>query len=313
MITKISTADMSRDEWVLSRKSTIGGSDAATIVGLNPHSSLYALWAEKTGRLPEKDDSESMRLGRDLEEYVARRFTELTGKRVRRDNHTYYNSKYPWAHANIDRAIVGEDAGLECKTTIAHNAHKFTDEEFPANYYVQAVHYMAVTGKSRWYIAVLILGVGFRWYCIERNEEEIHALMIEEQKFYRHIETDEAPPIDGSEATTKAISSIYNAEEYAEESVVPLDLHEDTLEQIKRVQIEITRLTELKTELENGIKAELKNDALGESEKYKVTWRRQSRKSFNAKKFAKEHPELNLDSYYTESNYRVFNLTEKEI
>ena len=50
MITKISTA--TREEWKALRKNYIGGSDAASVVGLNPFSSPYALWAEKTGKTP---------------------------------------------------------------------------------------------------------------------------------------------------------------------------------------------------------------------------------------------------------------------
>ena len=75
----IPTANMSREEWLAQRKHTIGGSDAAGIVGLSKWSSPYSIWADKTGRLPEKEDTEAMRLGRDLEDYVAKRWMEATG------------------------------------------------------------------------------------------------------------------------------------------------------------------------------------------------------------------------------------------
>ena len=102
------------------RSTTIGGSDAAAILGLNPYKSPYALWAEKTGEgssrriFPQK---EAVRLGTDLEEYVAKRFTEATGKKVRRENYTVFRDDMPYAHANYDRLVIGERAGLEIKTT----------------------------------------------------------------------------------------------------------------------------------------------------------------------------------------------------
>lgn len=83
MIKKIPTANMSKEDWAKLRSTTIGGSDAAAILGLNPYKSPYALWAEKTGKVIPEDISqkEAVRLGTDLEEYVAKRFTEATGKR----------------------------------------------------------------------------------------------------------------------------------------------------------------------------------------------------------------------------------------
>ena len=66
------------------RHDTIGGSDAAAIVGLSRYGSQYSVFMDKTGRLPDKPDNEAMRQGRDLEEYVSQRFEEETGKKVRR-------------------------------------------------------------------------------------------------------------------------------------------------------------------------------------------------------------------------------------
>ena len=57
--------------------------------------------------------------------------------------------------ADVDRLIVGENAGLECKTASAYNADKWKDNVIPEHYLIQCYHYMAVTGKKEWYIAVL--------------------------------------------------------------------------------------------------------------------------------------------------------------
>ena len=156
---KISTVGMPHDEWLKHRRKSIGGSDASAILGMNTYCSPYTVWADKLGKLPPKEDNEAMRLGRDLEDYVAKRFTEETGKKVRRENNIIINPDYPYAHANVDRMVVGEDAGLECKTTSAMNLKRFKNGEYPENYYCQAVHYLMVTGAKRWYLAVLILGV----------------------------------------------------------------------------------------------------------------------------------------------------------
>lgn len=81
MLDTISTAKMSREEWLEERRKSIGGSDAAAVIGMSRFASPYTVWMDKTGRLPEKEDTEAMRIGRDLEEYVAKRFEEASGKR----------------------------------------------------------------------------------------------------------------------------------------------------------------------------------------------------------------------------------------
>jgi len=206
---RIPTTNMSHEDWLKHRMESIGGSDAAGILGMNAYSSPYSVWADKTGRTAPKEDNEAMRLGRDLEDYVAKRFTEATGKKVRRENFILRNPDIPFAHANVDRLVIGEDAGLECKTTSVLNLKKFKNGEFPENYYVQCVHYLAVTGAKRWYLAVLVLGQGFYWFVIERDDAEIKALLQEEEAFWNLVTTDTPPFADGSKATTEALKEVY--------------------------------------------------------------------------------------------------------
>lgn len=77
----VSTLNMEHSTWLKYRRKGVGGSDAGSICGLNPYSTAIAVFQDKVQQLPEKEDNESMRQGRDLEEYVARRFMEETGKR----------------------------------------------------------------------------------------------------------------------------------------------------------------------------------------------------------------------------------------
>ena len=59
-LTKISTVNMPHEVWLEHRRKSIGGSDAASIIGLNPWCSPYAVWADKLGRIPPKEDNEAM-------------------------------------------------------------------------------------------------------------------------------------------------------------------------------------------------------------------------------------------------------------
>lgn len=71
-----------------------------------------------------------MRQGRDLEDYVAR-WMEETGKRVYRLPAMLYNPLYPFAHADVDSMVMGESAGLECKTAFSLDLKQFNGVEFP--------------------------------------------------------------------------------------------------------------------------------------------------------------------------------------
>ena len=304
MITKQATAN--HEEWKALRHQYIGGSDAAAVVGMNAWVSPYSLWAEKTGRLPGFDGNLATEVGTYLEEFVAQKFASETGKKVRKSNLSWFNDQYPWAIANIDREIVGEDAGLEIKTTDSLNMSKFKNGEYPANYYAQCVHYLSVTGKKRWYLAVLIGNREFKWFTIERDEDEINALMEAEKKFKQMVDNDVPPMADGASATTDTLSALYpNSRDMG----IGIGSFENELDNYMKLKERYKELGETIDGIENRIKSHLGECALGEGEKYKVSWKTQSRTSFDSKKFVADHPEMDVSKYYKTINSRPFRVT----
>lgn len=295
---------LTHEEWLAERRKSIGGSDAAAIVGMNHYVTPYMLWADKTGRLPDKPDNEAMRQGRDLEQYVADRFMEVSGKRVRRHTAMFRSSVYPFAHANIDRAVVGESAGLECKTTSIMNLKKFKNGEYPENYYVQCVHYLAVTGWDRWYLAVIILNQGFKWFTIERDQAEIDALMQAESDFWSsYVVPDTPPPVDGLFPTSKALEAVFPGS--ADDEVKPL-FCEDVLQNYINLKKQISALQEEKAKCEQIFKQDLGNSPSGECGGYWIDWKPQVRQTFDFQKFKEDYPEINFKPYLQESKFRRF-------
>lgn len=304
---KISTVGMPHEEWLEHRQKSIGGSDASAILGMNTYCSPYTVWADKLGKLPPKEDNEAMRLGRDLEDYVAKRFTEKTGKKVRRENNIIINPDYPYAHANVDRMVVGEDAGLECKTTSVMNLKRFKNGEYPENYYCQCVHYLMVTGAKRWYLGVLILGAGFKDFVIERDEEEIAALAKSEEAFWEYVKNNTPPETDGTDSTSETLTTIYPE---SNGNTVNLFAYEDSLKQYIAIGKQIDELKKLKEEMANNVKAFMGEAGKGESDHFKVSWSSSFRTTFDHKKFASDNPNLDLTQYYKSSNARTFRVTE---
>lgn len=306
-ITKVKTAN--HEEWLKLRSQYIGGSDAAAVVGLNAYTSPYSLWAEKTGKVPGFAGNLATEVGTYLEEFVAQKFAQETGKKVRKCNQSFLNSEYPFAIANIDREIVGEDAGLEIKTTDSLNLKKFKGGEYPANYYCQMVHYLAVTGKQRWYLAVLIGNKEFKWFVLDRDEAEIAALMGAEADFWELVKKDIPPAVDGSKATSEAINAVY-----ANSDDTVVDLHSFGMD-MRRYMALKQQAKELDTQAEeiaNHIKATMGEAGRGECADYKISWKSQTRRTFDSKRFARENPDIDLSSYYNSSSSRVFRVTESK-
>lgn len=307
-MTYISTANMSREEWLQRRMKSIGGSDAGAILGLcnDKYASPMTVWGDKTGRIPPKEDTEAMRIGRDLEDYVAQRWCEATGKKVQRWNRMIYSEQYPYSHADIDRKVVGEKAGLECKTMSPDVARAcdLEDGEIPKQYYCQCVHYMAVTGFDRWYLAILVLGRGFYEFVIERDEDEIAALMAEETAFWEdYVLTDDPPPPDGFRATTDALEQIYAASEQLDAVLDDEKLYE--YEELKNRYDECGRLLE---QAKQAIMLDLADSENGSSESFEVEWKKRTRKSYDVKRFMKDHPEIDMMPYLKITEYRQFNV-----
>lgn len=303
-IIKIPIADMSEEEWREARRQSVGGSDAATVLGLNSYASPYSLWAEKTGAVIPEDISqkEAVRLGHVLEPYVAQRFTEITRKKVRRENYILKNSDYPWAHANVDRLVIGEKAGLECKTTSALNLSKFKNGEYPANYYCQCMHYLAVTGLERWYLAVLIGNQEVRLFVIERDEEEITALMDAEQRFWECVERNEAPPVDGSEATAETLCALYS-DEGGQVDLTPVC---GILREYLALKAEMKALEEKLSAAANGIKEYMGNASRGTYGDISVSWKNVSSSRFDKKAFLEDNPDVDLGPYHKVGSSRRF-------
>lgn len=306
-IQRVSTKGMSREEWLMRRRKTIGGSDAAGIVGLSRWASPFSVWADKTGRAVEKEDTEAMRQGRDLEDYVARRWMEETGKRVYRLPAMLYHPKYPFAHADVDRMVMGENAGLECKTTFSLDLKQFNGVEFPVQYYAQCVHYLAVTGADRWYLAVLAYGRGFFTFTLERDQAEIDALMAAEADFWKLVEQDTPPDADGSEATSAALREVYPI---SEQTTADLFGRDTVLREYMRLKEDKKALDTRIGEIENTIKADMGEAESGLCGSFHISWKSQNRQTFQAKEFAKDHPSIDLAPYYKNTNPRPFKVTE---
>ncbi|MCI8915646.1 MAG: hypothetical protein HFF26_03130 [Oscillospiraceae bacterium] len=326
MVIKIGTAGMTRDEWLQERRSSLGGSDVGAILGMNQYASPYTVWAEKTGRLPPKEDNEAMRQGRDLEQYVAERFMERSGKQVQKYSYLLRSDSAPHLHSNIDRRVLGERSGLECKTASALSLKLYSSGEFPESYYAQCVAYLAVTGWDRWYLAALVLNKAFYIYQITTVEEdtvpdwcdgsvyvcpeEIETLKRCAAQFWEeYIVPDKPPPPDGTEATGGALQDVYPEDDGG---VIELFGRDGLVKDYFRFCSERDSIQKEINAIKQTIQSDMGENSTAVCAAARVSWKAQARRTLDAKALQKAHPEISLSPFYRETNSRVFRIKKIE-
>lgn len=281
------------EKWLEARAFGIGGSDAAVIMGMNSYKSPYQLWLEKTGQAeaPDLSGNQYVYWGTKNESNIADWFQEETGKKVKRLG-TLRSKEYPFMLANVDRTVVGENAGLEIKTAGVRQYRKWKDDEIPDAYYCQCLHYMAVTGADYWYIAVLLGGNEAKWKRIERNEEDIQHLIMAETDFWKLVEARTPPPVDGSDSCAAALSAQYKGGDPNYSIILPPDI-DGVIASLEDDKAIMDALKKQITEKENRLKALLGNAEEGATDHYRVLWKTQAgRSSVPLAKIKKQTPDI---------------------
>lgn len=282
-----------RERWLAERKKGIGGSDAASVMGLNKWTSAYTLWTHKTGKVEPEDisDKEAVYWGTELEPVVANEFTKRTGKKCRRQG-MIRSKEYPFMLADVDRTVDGENAIVECKTASAFKKGEWEDDEIPDSYYAQVQHYMMVGGYDMCYICCLMGGQHYIYKEVPRNEEFIASLREAEINFWNiNVLQDVMPDIDGSESTKETLS-----EQYESSNGMAIALPAAANDLINRRDQLVATQEAIKQEMEaidNNLRAMLGDNKQGEINGRKVTWADQKgRTTIDSKGLMAAYPEI---------------------
>lgn len=238
-----------REAWLAERRTGIGGSDVAGIMGLSPWATPVSVWLDKTGRAQPKEETEAMRIGTELEDFVARRYTMETGRTVQRYNTMLRDG---CLLGNLDRLVVKEgekvashkqeirtDTLLECKTS-----SREWDGDVPVYYQTQVQHYMGLCPALKFAdVAVLFLSrKHFEIFRVERDRAVIdHIQKYLREWWERHVVKDEMPK-PTSEADCKLLWARSNpgkSVESSEEITAKIERYRDLKAREKEIKDEI--------------------------------------------------------------------------
>ena len=253
------TKGMTRERWLECREHgpdgdieyALGGSDVATVFGVNPWATPLGLYQSKKGLLKpdDSDNANRKKMGNLLEPVVAYWYREKTGSEVIEDNGLYQHADYPYALANLDYRVLGADGYgvLDCKTTSWRNAEAWADDAIPHQYELQVRFYMAVMDLE---YAALACMWGFeadKEMAIRRvtRDRDTEAIIFERLgEFIERLRTDNPPTMAdvNPELAMKDLARIYGASQPGQPTIEFGKKHERALRRIAALQEDKTEL-----------------------------------------------------------------------
>lgn len=180
------------------RRSWIGASEAAAVLGLNPYVTPFEVWAEKVGKLEAFEGNKYTDAGQRFEGAVLDWAEEKLGDLVRN-----IPARLPGLPigSTLDAMLMGSDVPVEAKTAgLFGPLHKDWGDEgtdqVPDSYVVQCQMQMLCTDAELAYLAAFLQGRGFQMFRINRSEKICSYLKSYLPDWWdRHVVANVAPPM----------------------------------------------------------------------------------------------------------------------
>ena len=304
----VETEGLSREEWLRYRKSGIGGSDVAAILGISKWNSAISLWLDKTNQTNEPvEENEAMQWGTIMEPIIRNHFAEVTGKTVVEVKAMLQHPEYPFMLADVD-GLTEDDEGhpaiLEIKTASEYKRSEW-ENDIPSYYQTQVQHYLCVTGVQKAYVAVLIGGNSFKVYEVDADAEIQSMLIAVEKDFWNKVQNMIRPELDGSDAAKNLLDSLYHGG-ISEEIVMPDEAIEYVDAYIEACAEEDNAKAK-KQEASNHIK-----EIMGDYDKatclgHSISWKPVSSERLDTKALKEAEPEI-YEKYVKKSISRRFTI-----
>jgi putative phage-type endonuclease len=208
---------MLTDDQQKERRTGIGGSDIAAVLGCDPYRSPWNVWCEKTGRAPPQEENAFTRWGTRLEHAIADDYQERHPEVAVRPSPTLRHPQRIWHIATPDRLCFEmlEEAkwcdrpsyGLEIKNKGFFQRNNWgesgddADTAVPDEVLAQCHWSMALTELPQWDVCALIGGNDCRDFTVVRDPEAEGVLIEVAERFWVDcVLRDRPPEYDGSDA-----------------------------------------------------------------------------------------------------------------
>ncbi len=132
------------DEWRQWRKTKIGSSDIASIMGVDPWCPAYKKWRIKMGLFDDSKTTPAMQRGIDMEPLARSAFEEEHGFLM--PSLVVQSTKYDWMISSLDGINFDRKETLEIKCPGKKTLDEARNGIIPENYYVQVQHQLYMSG-----------------------------------------------------------------------------------------------------------------------------------------------------------------------
>lgn len=288
------------------RATYIGGSDAATILGVSPWQTRYQLWARKTGLIQDVTDPAKEKIfarGKRLEPVILQMFEDETGLKVQHRNRRFCDSEYSFLAAEIDGETGNEN--VDAKSAQPFSRHLWGEpgsDEIPIYYAAQFMHGLMVTGRDVCHVAAMIGLDDFRIFKIQRDDELIALIRERELEFWELVQSQTPPPIETAEDALSVWPT--SRLETAEVSEAVADL----VQKLKLVKAQIKGLEMRETELKDAILPAFQDaEAIASAGRILATWKSQNASRLDQKALAAAHPDI-VEQFKFTSSTRVLRI-----
>jgi predicted phage-related endonuclease len=197
---------VTRAEFRNLRRSFIGGSDARIVMG-SDEAALIRLWQEKRGEAEPRDLSGNLivQLGIATEKLNRRWYEANTGQVVTDIQKRIRHPAIRWMAATLDGRLRESGAVFEAKFMLPWS---FSEEAAAEKYMPQLQHNMWVVATRNAVLSV-ITGGG-KWVEIKIQADPLyqHLIITAERKFWRCVESGEAPTLFGVEPPKPRLEAV---------------------------------------------------------------------------------------------------------
>lgn len=273
------------------RRTVLGGTDAAAIMGLSRYRSAWDVWAEKMGYAqPEGDMSEDALWGLLLEPIILAEYARREDLAVHKPKRLIRHPTRRWQGAHLDGRAKDRIVDVKVRASERGWGEPGTDE-IPPEVKMQILHYGAVTGAPRLDVAVLFRGQRMEVYTVLPTPEVLNDLTGEEADWWQaHVLAGEPPPYDGDPKTTAALRARYPRSRSREMVVLPAQygLITDYRHNLRRAAF----YTKQAEQLQQTLMAAMEDADVLLAPDMRITWRSHTKRSTAWKQYAQGLEEL---------------------
>lgn len=305
---------MLTDEQLEMRRTGIGGSDVAAILGLSKYKSPLSIYLDKLKLSQPSHTNINMEFGNDLEPFILSKYAEMEKVSLRTDIPMQRHCEYPFLLANIDGL---RDDGIIVE---AKNVGMYGDKgkyngrawgqpgtcEIPEAYHLQVAHYCMVMNLNTAHVVPYFGGSDLRIYVYERNERLEHMIMKKCISFWNDHVLAKAPPMD--KVSMSDLNCLWR-ELDPDSVVVANESVEKLVHELRAVRSKQKELKDLEETLKTGICSFIEDKttltALDGSKL--ASWREEKRSSVNVDEMRDFYPEA-VASFTRVKSIRVFRL-----